>query len=139
MHSHPAPGGGWPSPLPAALIAALAISVVAPAATAHIRLGRRVDACIGWINGARVGTRPRPAQLRQRPRVISGIARQPDGRRQRDEPHRRRATSRSQLDAYGVQWFRYGEDIGWSTASLAVDAAPAIFNRLDEQRSAPGD
>ena len=34
----------------------------------------------------------------------------------------------SQLNAYGVQWFRYGENIGWSTASWPSTSAKAIFN-----------
>ena len=33
----------------------------------------------------------------------------------------------SQLDWYNVAWYRYGEDIGWSTASFPTNSARAIY------------
>src|SRR4029453_2552676 len=34
----------------------------------------------------------------------------------------------SQLDWYNVAWYRYGETIGWATASYPVYSAKAIYN-----------
>jgi uncharacterized protein YkwD len=125
MHSTP-PRRRLAIAMPAALIAAFAISVAAPIATGTSG-STAESSIIGWINAARSSRGLVPLRYDSDLASISGIRASRMASRNAMS-HTVGGNLTSQLNAYGVQWFRYGEDIGWSTASWPSSSARSIFN-----------
>jgi uncharacterized protein YkwD len=126
MHSTPAPRRRLAIALPVALIALFAITVAAPVATGT-SASTAESSVIGWINAARSSRGLVPFRYDSKLASISGYRASRMASRNLMS-HTVGGNLGSQLDSYGVQWFRYGEDIGWSTASWPSGSAKAIFN-----------
>jgi uncharacterized protein YkwD len=126
MHSTPAPRRRLAIAMPFALIAAIAISVAAPVATGTT-VSQAESSVIGWINAARSARGLTPLRYDSDLASISGIR---AGRMASANTmtHTIGGNLSSQLDSYGVNWYRYGENIGWSTASWPSTSAKGIFN-----------
>jgi uncharacterized protein YkwD len=112
--------------MPAALVAAIAITVAAPIATGT-SASTAESSVIGWINAARSARGLVPLRYDSDLASISGIRASRMASRN-VMSHTVGGNLSAQLNAYGVQWFRYGEDIGWSTASWPSTSARSIFN-----------
>jgi uncharacterized protein YkwD len=112
--------------MPSALIAALAISVAAPIATGTTA-STAESSVIGWINAARSARGLVPLRYDGDLASISGL-RASRMASANVMSHTISGSLSSQLNSYGVQWFRYGEDIGWSTAGWPSSSARSIFN-----------
>jgi uncharacterized protein YkwD len=110
----------------AALIATLAISVFAPAANATSASSAE-SMIIGWVNGARSARGLVPLRYDGDLAAISGL-RASRMAAANTMSHTVGGNLQSQLNAYGVQWYRYGENIAWSSAAWSVDAARSIYN-----------
>ena len=118
----------------AALIATFAITVFAPTASATTSGSTAESAIISWINSARSARGLVPLRYDNDLAAISGLR----SKRMASAnvlSHSIGGNLTSQLRSYGVQWYRYGEDIGWSTATWPTNSARAIFNAW--MRSAP--
>ena len=126
MHSTPAPRRRLAIALPFALIAAIAITVAAPIATAT-SASTAESSVIGWINAARSARGLVPLRYDSDLASISGIRASRMASRN-VMSHSVGGNLASQLNTYGVRWFRYGENIGWSTASWPSSSAKMIFN-----------
>ena len=126
MHSTPAPRRRLAIALPAALIALIAISVAAPVATGTTASSAE-KSVIGWINAARSARGLVGLRYDVKLASISGTRASRMASRN-VMSHTVGGNLGSQLDAYNVHWFRYGEDIGWSTATWPSSSAKAIFN-----------
>jgi uncharacterized protein YkwD len=126
MHSTPAPRRRLAIAMPFALIAAIAVSVAAPVATGTT-VSQAESSVIGWINAARSARGLTPLRYDSDLASISGIR---AGRMASANTmtHTVGGNLASQLDSYGVNWYRYGENIGWSTASWPSTSAKGIFN-----------
>jgi uncharacterized protein YkwD len=111
---------------PAALIAIFAISVAAPTATAT-SASTAESSVIGWINSARSARGLVPLRYDSDLASISGL-RASRMASANTMSHTIGGNLSSQLNAYGVRWFRYGENVGWSTASWPSGSARSIFN-----------
>lgn len=123
-----------PSPAPrrlanvtrAALIATFAITVFAPAANAT-SVSTAESSIIGWINSARSARGLVPLRPHSSLASISGL-RASRMARYNTMSHSIGGNLASQLNAYNISWYRYGENIGWSTAGWPSSSARAIFN-----------
>ena len=126
MHSTPAPRRRLAIALPFALIAALAITVAAPVATGTT-VSQAESSVIGWINAARTSRGLAPLRYDSKLTSLAGYR---AGRMASTNTmsHTIAGNLGSQLNSYNVNWYRYGEDIGWSTASWPSTSAKAIFN-----------
>jgi uncharacterized protein YkwD len=125
MHSTP-PRRRLAIAMPFALIAALAITVAAPIATGASS-STAESSVIGWINAARSARGLVPLRYDVKLASISGTRASRMASRN-VMSHSVGGNLGSQLNSYGVQWYRYGETIGWSTASWPSSSAKAIFN-----------
>jgi uncharacterized protein YkwD len=110
----------------AALIATFAITVFAPAATAASPSTAEAS-IIGWINSARSARGLVPLRTDSDLVAISGL-RASRMAAYNTMSHTIGGNLSSQLNAYGVNWYRYGENIGWSTATWPSTSGRAIFN-----------
>jgi uncharacterized protein YkwD len=126
MHSTPARRRRLAFAIPAAMIAAIAISVAAPIATGASASSAE-SSVIGWINAARSSRGLVPLRYDTKLASISGT-RSSRMASSNVMSHTVSGNLGSQLNAYNVQWFRYGETIGWSTASWPASSAKSIFN-----------
>jgi uncharacterized protein YkwD len=126
MHSTPARRRRLAIALPAAMIALFAISVAAPIATGATASSAE-SSVIGWINAARSARGLVPMRYDTKLASISGY-RASRMASTNTMSHTVGGNLGSQLDSYNVSWMRYGEDIGWSTASWPSSSAKAIFN-----------
>jgi uncharacterized protein YkwD len=126
MHSTPAPRRRLAMALPVALIALIAISVAAPVATGASASSAE-SSVIGWINAARSSRGLVPLRYDTKLASISGY-RASRMASTNTMTHTVGGNLGSQLNSYNMHWFRYGEDIGWSTASWPSSSAKAIFN-----------
>ena len=126
MHSTPARRRRLAIALPVAMIALFAISVAAPVATGATASSAE-SSVIGWINAARSARGLVPMRYDSKLASISGY-RASRMASTNTMSHTVGGNLDSQLNAYNVKWFRYGEDIGWSTASWPSGSAKAIFN-----------
>jgi uncharacterized protein YkwD len=123
-----------PSPAPrrlaiatrAALIATFAITVFAPTANAATSSATELS-LIGWINSARSSRGLVPLRAHADLVAISGL-RASRMAAANTMSHTIGGNLASQLNAYGVSWYRYGENVGWSTASWPSTSARAIYN-----------
>jgi uncharacterized protein YkwD len=118
--------------LPFALIAGLAIAAFAPTASASTSYAEGL--VVSLINQARSQRGLVPLRYDSDLTAISGL------RASRMASanvlnHTIGGNLASQLRTYGVRWYRYGEDVGWSTATWPTSSARAIFNAW--MRSAP--
>jgi uncharacterized protein YkwD len=109
-----------------ALIAGLAIAAFAPTASAT-SVTTAEQQVIGWINGARSARGLVPLRFDGNLGGIAGV-RASRMASANVMSHTIGGNLSSQLRAYGVQWYRYGENIGWSTATWPSTSARAIFN-----------
>lgn len=110
----------------AALIATLAISVFAPSANATTSASAAEALIIGWVNSARSDRGLVPLRNHTSLASISGL-RASRLASANTLSHTIGGNLASQLNAYRVPWYRYGEAIGWSSAGWSVDAARAIY------------
>jgi uncharacterized protein YkwD len=125
MHSTTARRRRLAIAMPVAMIAALAISVAAPVASAT-SVSTAESSVIGWINAARSSRGLVPLRYDSKLASISGL-RASRMASSNVMSHTVSGNLSSQLNAYGVRWFGYGEDIGWSTASWPAGSARSIF------------
>jgi len=133
MHSTPARRRRLAIAMPLAMIAAFAISVAAPIATAT-SVSTAESSVIGWINAARSSRGLVPLRYDSKLMSISGL-RASRMASANTMSHTVSGNLSSHLSSYGVQWYSYGEDIGWSTASWPASSARSIF--LAWMNSAP--
>ena len=110
----------------AALIATFAITVFAPSANAT-SASTAESSIIGWINSARSARGLVPLRYDGDLAAISGL-RASRMASANVMSHTIGGNLSSQLNAYGVAWYRYGENIGWSTATWPSTSGRAIFN-----------
>jgi uncharacterized protein YkwD len=110
----------------AALIATFAITVFAPSANAT-SASTAESSIIGWINSARSARGLVPLRYDGDLAAISGL-RASRMAASNTMSHTIGGNLSSQLNAYGVSWYRYGENIAWSTASWPSTSARSIFN-----------
>lgn len=111
--------------IPAALTAALAIAVVVPTATATTASSAEAS-IIAWINDARISRGLVPYRTDRKLLAITGLraSRMAASNRM---THTVGGNLSSQITSSGLRWYRYGEDIGWSTASWPTSSARSIF------------
>ena len=109
----------------AALIATFAITVFAPSATAT-SASTAESSIIGWVNAARSARGLVPLRYDGDLAAISGL-RASRMAAANSMSHTVGGNLSSQLNAYGVNWYRYGENIGWSTATWPATSGRAIF------------
>jgi uncharacterized protein YkwD len=109
----------------AILIAALAIPFVVPSATASTETDGE-SALVSWINEARTARGLVPLRRDTSLFAIAGLR---AGRMASANTlsHTVAGSLTDQLASYSVQWYRYGETIGYSTAGWSIDAARWIF------------
>lgn len=123
-----------PSPAPrrlaiatrAALIATFAIAAFAPAATAGTHSTTEAS-LVGWINNARSARGLVPLRAHSSLVSIAGL-RASRMASSNTMSHTIGGNLASQLNAYNISWYRYGENIGWSTAGWSSASAKAIFS-----------
>jgi uncharacterized protein YkwD len=123
-----------PSPAPrrlaiatrAALIATFAITVFAPTANAT-SVASAESSIIGWINSARSSRGLTPLRPHSSLTSISGL-RASRMASANVMSHTIGGNLASQLNSYRVSWYRYGENVGWSTAGWPSSSARAIYN-----------
>lgn len=111
--------------IPAALVAALAITVVVPTATATTASSAEAS-IIAWINDARTSRGLVPFRTDRKLLAISGLraSRMASANRM---SHTVGGNLSSQITASGLRWYRYGEDIAWSTSAWPTSSARSIF------------
>jgi uncharacterized protein YkwD len=110
----------------AALLTAFAVALyLAPPASATSVSGAEALA-IGWINHDRMDRGLAPLRTDGNLASIAGI-RASRMASANVMSHTVGGNLASQLDAYNVAWYRYGETIGWSTASFPTSSAKAIY------------
>lgn len=110
----------------AALIATFAITAFAPSASAASASSAE-SSIIGWINSARAARGLVALKYDGDLSAISGL-RASRMAASNTMSHSIGGNLTSQLNAYGVDWYRYGENIGWSNASWPSTSGRAIFN-----------
>jgi uncharacterized protein YkwD len=126
MHPSPAPRRRLAIAMRAALIATFAITVFAP--TANATSVSAAESCIiGWINSARSARGLVPLRPHSSLTSISGL-RASRMASSNTMSHTIGGNLASQLNSYNVSWYRYGENVGWSTAGWPSSSARAIFN-----------
>jgi uncharacterized protein YkwD len=125
MHPSPAPGR-LAFVARAALIATVAITVFAPTANAT-SVTTAESGVIGLINNARTARGLVPLRQHSRLASIAGL-RASRMAASNTMSHTVGGNLASQLNAYNLRWYRYGENIGWSTAGWPSTSAKAIFN-----------
>jgi uncharacterized protein YkwD len=112
--------------MPLALVAALAIAAFAPTTSAATTSATE-SLVISWINSERTARGLRPLRLYSDLAAIAGV-RASRMASANVMSHTIGGNLSSQLSAYGVRWYRYGENVGWSTASWPESSARSIFN-----------
>jgi uncharacterized protein YkwD len=125
MHPSPAPRRRLAIAMRAALIAAFAITVFAPTATAT-SVSSAESSIIGWVNAARSARGLVPLRYDGDLAAISGL-RASRMAAANSMSHTVGGNLASQLNASGLIWYRYGENIGWSTATWPATSGRSIF------------
>jgi uncharacterized protein YkwD len=110
----------------ALLIAALAATFFAAPTSAATTASQAESMIVGWVNAARVDRGLVPLRYYSQLSSISGL-RASRMASANVLSHTVAGSLSSQLSAYGVRWYSYGEDIAYTTATWTVDAAKAIF------------
>ena len=125
MHPSPAPRR-LAIAMRAAQIATFAIAAFAPTATAGTH-STTESSLIGWINNARSARGLVPLRPHSSLASISGL-RASRMASANTMSHTIGGNLAAQLNAYNISWYRYGENIGWSTAGWSSASAKAIFS-----------
>jgi uncharacterized protein YkwD len=112
--------------LGAALIAALAVTAFAVPASAATSASTAEAMIIGWVNTDRAAAGLAPLRGDADLAYIAGV-RASRMASANTMSHTVGGNLTSQLSYLDVQWYRYGETIGWSTSAWTVDAARAIY------------
>jgi len=112
--------------LGATLIAAIAVTAFAAPASATTSASDAEAMIIGWVNTARADAGLRPLRGDKDLAYLAGL-RAYRMARNNTMSHTVGGNLFYQLNYLDIQWYRYGETIGWSTADWTVDAARAIY------------
>jgi hypothetical protein len=104
----------------------LAVTAFAAPASAATSASSAEAMIIGWVNTDRVSAGLAPLRGDGNLAYIAGV-RASRMASNNTLSHTIGGNLVNQLNARGVQWYRYGETIGWSSASWTVDAARAIY------------
>lgn len=112
--------------LGATLIAAIAVTAFAAPASAATSASTAEAYIIGWVNTARAERGLRPLRGDKTLAYLAGL-RASRMASNNTLSHTVGGNLFNQLNYLDVQWYRYGETIGWSSAAWSVDAARAIY------------
>ena len=112
--------------LGATLIAALAVTAFAAPASAATSASTAEAMIIGWVNTDRTAAGLAPLRGDSDLAYIAGV-RASRMASANTMSHTVGGNLGGQLAYRDVQWYRYGETIGWSSASFPVDSARAIY------------
>ncbi len=112
--------------LGATLITALAVTAFAAPASAATSASTAEAMIIGWVNQDRAAAGLRPLRGDGNLAYIAGV-RASRMASNNTLSHTISGNLVNQLSARSVQWYRYGETVGWSSAAWTVDAARAIY------------
>ena len=110
----------------AMLIAALAASLLAVPTSAATSASDAEAMIVGWVNTARADRGLAPLRTDGDLAAIAGL-RASRMASANVMNHTIGGSIPAQLRWYGVRYYRYGEDVGWSTAGWTVDSARAIY------------
>lgn len=122
----PPRGRSLPAALTAAFLALVLLASFAAPASAATSATSAERMIIGWINRDRTNAGLRPLVRDYDLSVISG-RRAYRMARYNVMSHTISGNLASQLNARGVRWYMYGENVGYSTAAWTVDAAKALY------------
>jgi uncharacterized protein YkwD len=112
--------------LGAALIAAMAVTAFAAPASAATSASTAEAMIIGWVNTDRAAAGLAPLRGDSDLAYIAGV-RASRMASTNTMSHTVGGNLANQLLYRDVQWYRYGETIGWSSSAWTVDAAKAIY------------
>lgn len=112
--------------LGATLIAAIAVTAFAAPASAATSASTAEAYIIGWVNTARAERGLTPLRGDKDLAYLAGL-RATRMAQNNTLSHTIGGNLFNQLNYLDVQWYRYGETIGWSSAAWTVDAARAIY------------
>jgi uncharacterized protein YkwD len=112
--------------LTATLIAALAVTAFAAPVSAATSASTAEAYIIGWVNTARADRGLRPLRGDKTLAYLAGL-RASRMASNNTLSHTIGGDLSNQLNYLDVQWYRYGENIAWSSAAWTVDAARAIY------------
>lgn len=112
--------------LGATLIAALAVTALAAPASAATSASTAEAMIIGWVNTDRAAAGLAPLRGDSDLAYIAGV-RASRMASSNTMSHTVGGNLSNQLAYRDVQWYRYGETIGWSSAAFPVDSARAIY------------
>ena len=112
--------------LGAALIAAMAVTAFAAPASAATSASTAEAMIIGWVNTARANAHLAPLRGDAKLADLAGL-RASRMASSNTLSHTVGGNLAVQLDYRDVQWYAYGETIGWSTSAWTVDAAKALY------------
>jgi uncharacterized protein YkwD len=112
--------------LGATLIAAIAVTAFAAPASAATSASTAEAMIIGWVNTDRAEAGLKPLRGDKTLAYLAGL-RASRMASANTLSHTVGGNLSYQLDYLDVQWYRYGETIGWSSAAWTVDAAWAIY------------
>jgi uncharacterized protein YkwD len=110
----------------ALLIAAMAATFFAVPTSAATSASDAEAMIVGWVNSARADRGLRALRTDADLIAISGL-RASRMASANVMNHTVGGNLRAQLDWYHVAWYRYGENVAWSSAAWTVDAARAIY------------
>lgn len=110
----------------AMLIAALAATFIAVPTSAATSASDAEAMIVGWVNSARADRGLRPLRTDADLARISGL-RASRMASANTINHTVGGNLPAQLKWYGVRYYRYGENVGWSSSGWPVNSARAIF------------
>lgn len=110
----------------ALLIAALAATFVAAPTSAATSAAEAEAMIVGWVNAARADRGLAPLRTDSDLIAIAGL-RASRMASANVMNHTVGGDLAAQLKWYGVRWYRYGENVGYSSAGWTVDAARALY------------
>jgi uncharacterized protein YkwD len=110
----------------ATLLAAFAATLFIAPTTSATSVSDAERMVVGWINNDRTNRGLAPLRTDSDLVAISGL-RASRMASANVMSHTIGGNLQSQLNWYDVAWYRYGETIGWSTASFPVDSARSIY------------
>ncbi len=125
MHHSPAPRR-LAIAMRAAVITAFAVALFSAPATSATTVSDAEALAIVWINSDRMDRGLAPLRTDGDLAAIAGL-RASRMASANVMSHTVGGNIASQLDWYNVAWYRYGETIGWSTASFPTNSARAIY------------
>jgi uncharacterized protein YkwD len=112
--------------LGATLIAALAVTAFAAPVSAATSASTAEAMIIGWVNTDRAAAGLTPLHRDADLAYLAGV-RASRMASSNVLSHTIGGNLATQLASQNVQWYRYGETIGWSSSAWTVDAARAIY------------